>query len=186
MSDVDKLIAIVRSRSVEHDKAITLLINGNLWGQVLATIRQELDSLIRVFYLLHQPNDERAILAGHTLAGEIWSRKKPKGRVTDRQMIELYNALDGWAKRVYEFGCSFIHLSNSHGYEQCDPLASLSRQDRTEIGDYLRSYHGGPTVNEPLFEEIKPYLRKVFNKITENLEYYLEGLEKGKSIHDTW
>ncbi|QKK27034.1 hypothetical protein [Rhizobium hidalgonense] len=186
MSDIDRLIAIVRSRSAEHDKAITLLVAAKLWGQVLATIRQELDSLVRIFYLLDQPLNERAILAGQTLAGEIWSRKKPKGRVTDRQMMELYNALDGWAMRVYEFGCSFIHLSNSHGYAGCDPLASLSQQDRAEIGDYLRSYHGGPAEKEPLFEDIKPYLREVFNKVAQNLDYYLEGLEKGKNLHDTW
>ena len=41
----------------------------------------------------------------------IWQRENGRGRVTDREMVDLANRLQGWTASVYEFGRGFIHLS---------------------------------------------------------------------------
>ena len=99
-------------------------------------------------------------------------------------MVELGNTLQGWCKSVYKFGCAFIHLSNLHDYNDRDPLDLVSSVDRNEILEHCRFYHGGPNGNNANFADLIPYLPKVFSKVSDNLDYYLEAIENGETLSD--
>lgn len=45
---------------------------------------------------------------------------------------------------------------------------------------HMRHYHGGPVSDNPTLEEFGNYLPKVLEKISGNLECYLEHLEKNE------
>jgi hypothetical protein len=116
-------------------------------------------------------------LIAASVEGRPWTKKDGKGRITDREMVELSKDLFYWAKNVYEFGCAFIHLSDFHDYAVRDPMERVSAAERATIASYLNHYHLvhlGPKVT---FSEILPHLPAVFQKIRNNLEYYLNDLE---------
>lgn len=112
---------IVRQRSTENEQAINLLSQSKLTGHVMSVLRQELDSMVRVIFLLRQTLEERKHLISQTLNGERWKMRN-KALVSDAYMVNLANTLNGWTKSVYKFGCLFIHLSWFHDYAFNDPF----------------------------------------------------------------
>lgn len=169
----------VRNRSKEHERAMQVLAREGLAGQMVAVLRQELDSMVRVTYLLTQNTERRAALIEASVRGEKWSQATSLASVTDKEMVDLAQNLQGWTRSVYKFGCAFIHLSGLHDYNDRDPLEQLPLQEREDILEHCRYYHGGPVGNDAKFSDLVPYLPNVLSKIAENLECYLEDLEKG-------
>jgi hypothetical protein len=179
MGTTEKFIRIIRKRSQEHRAAMDRVTDLPLI--IAAILRQELDSLIRVLYLLSiQSLEERERLISQTLAGEKWTIVTEKGtnrEIKDREMVDAANKLHGWANLAYRFGCSFIHLSNFHNYSDQNPFEMLSETEKRDLLMYLRQYHNGPSKDHPSFDELKNYFPNVFKKIADNLECYLEHLE---------
>lgn len=150
---------------------------------MVSILRQELDSLVRVAFLLAQTDrGYRDKLVKAAVEGRQWTILGTRRRVTDREMVEITNTLHGWTKSVYDFGCAFIHLSSFHDYRERDPLAQVSQEERTAILRHLNYYHGGPTVADPTFVDLVPFLPHVFEKVAANLECYVNNLEKGESL----
>ncbi len=152
-------------------------------GQMVSILRQELDSLVRVVFLLAQ--DDQAYwqqLLHDSVSGVQWRRSGSKQRVTDREMVELADRLHGWTKSVYAFGCAFIHLSSFHDHQTRDPLDQVTQAERDAIIRHLRYYHGGPTGASPRFTDVVPLLPMVFTKIADNLECYLAQVQRGESL----
>lgn len=152
---------------------------------MVGILRQELDSMVRVIFLIEQPDPEvRERLLEQAVSGEVWKLPTSKGKlskVTDRQMVDMADLaprLQGWTQLVYRFGCSFIHLSDLHDYLARDPFRGLPLEDRQNIARYLRQYHGGVVSADSTFGEITAYLPKVLDKIASNLECYLKDLER--------
>jgi len=179
MNSLDIFLRQVRSRSEEHQRAMHVLARERLAGQMVAVLRQELDSMVRVIYLLTQDSERRNALIEASVRGEKWTQQNSRASVTDKEMVDLAQDLQGWTRSVYKFGCAFIHLSGLHDYNDRDPLEQLSSQEREDILDHCRSYHGGPQGNAPKFSELIPFLPRVLEKIAGNLECYLEKLEQG-------
>lgn len=173
----------VRSRSLEHQRAMDLLEKAGLAGQMISVLRQELDSMVRVIYLLEQSAERREFLIEASVQGTKWTREGTRAIVTDRDMVELAQKLQGWTQSVYKFGCAFIHLSSLHDYNDRDPLLQLPADERSDILKHCRYYHGGPAVDDMRFEELVPYLPRVLHKISGNLECYLRALEDGEVPH---
>lgn len=148
---------------------------------IMASIlRQELDSMVRVIYLLTiQDLEERKTLVNQSLNGQKWklTRNGKNFDLTDREMVTTSNKIHGWALSVYRFGCSFIHLSNFHDYGQQNPFNHLNEYEKIDMLTHLRNYHGGPLSDNPSFMELASYFPSVFEKIKGNLECYLEDLE---------
>ncbi len=167
----------VRSRSKEHQRAMEVLAQARLAGQMVAVLRQELDSMVRVVYLLEQDEARRAVLIEACVQGEKWSQPNSRAYVTDKEMVDLAQGLEGWTRSVYKFGCAFIHLSNLHDYSDRDPLEQLPPGEREDLLNHCRHYHGGPPHDNAKFSDIIPYLPRVLKKISENLKCYLAGLE---------
>jgi hypothetical protein len=116
----------IRNRSNEHRQAVHLLSYAELPSQIVSILRQELDSMVRVVYLLTIPDmilrDELIKASVEGNQWELTTTKGKKRRVTDKEMVELANHLQGWTRSVYRFGCAFIHLSNFHDYQDRDPM----------------------------------------------------------------
>ena len=181
MSEIETFCRQVRARSAENRQAMQAL--RALPGPMISVLRQELDSLVRVVFLLAQ--DDRSYrhrLIEDSVSGRRWRHRDSKQTVTDREMVDLTDTLHGWTKSVYAFGCAFIHLSNLHDHQTRDPLQQITESERTAILDHLRSYHGGPHGGSPGFAEIVPYLPMVFTKIADNLEYYVRQVEQDGEI----
>lgn len=172
----------VRSRSLEHQRAMHLLAEAGLAGQMIAVLRQELDSMVRVIFLLTQVSERRELLIDASIHGEKWTREGSRAIISDREMVDLAQSLLGWTQSVYKFGCAFIHLSALHDYNDRDPLLLLPAEERLNIINHCRHYHGGPVVDTVRFENLVPYLPRVLEKISGNLEHYLEELEIGKVL----
>ena len=173
----------VRSRSREHQQAMQLLAAAGLAGQMVAVLRQELDSMVRVIYLLTQQQDRRLSLLEASVDGKKWSQEGSRASVTDREMVDLSQSLQGWTQSVYKFGCAFIHLSGLHDYNDRDPLEQLPSRERDDILQHCRSYHSGPNEQNPKFTDLVPYLPRVLTKISANLECYLARLENGEYLN---
>lgn len=180
MSELSIFCRQVRNRSLEHQAAMKLLGEAGLIGQMAAILRQELDSMVRVIYLLAQSEVRRAQLLSLSVNGERWHQQQSKAAVTDRQMVELATHLQGWTNSVYKFGCAFIHLSSMHDYNDRDPLINLPSKEREDIIAHCRHYHGGPCADRTTFTDLVPYLPRVMEKIASNLECYVKSLESGQ------
>jgi len=115
-----------------------------------------------------------------SVSGKAWTARGAQRRITDREMVELANKLHGWTRSVYQFGCGFIHLSSLHDYRNRDPLTQIPKIEREAILAHLRCYHGGPSNPSPTFDDIVPLLPNVFEKIADNLEYYLLQIENNE------
>ncbi|OFY51335.1 MAG: hypothetical protein A2W85_03675 [Bacteroidetes bacterium GWF2_41_31] len=176
MENTAQFCKIVRQRSLENKHAIDLLSRTGLTGQVMAVLRQELDSMVRVIFLLSQTIDERNHLISLTLSGQKW-RLRSNAQVTDKQMVELADTLNGWTKSVYKFGCAFIHLSTFHDYAFNDPFENLGLDEINSIKTHLNYYHGFPMTDGLTMSSISFYLPRVFDKIESNLESYIQSLE---------
>ena len=178
MSATVTFLRQVRSRSQEHRKAMRLLAGAGLAGQMVAILRQELDSMVRVIYLLEQSPSRRAVLIEASVKAERWRRQNSRAPITDREMVDLAQGLQGWTKSVYKFGCAFIHLSALHDYNDRDPFTLLPSEEKADILEHCRSYHGGPIGDKVGFDELIPFLPRVFEKIADNLECYLKELKR--------
>ncbi|GAB4119851.1 MAG: hypothetical protein Kow00104_02560 [Rhodothalassiaceae bacterium] len=152
-------------------------------GQMVSILRQELDSRVRVVFLLAQKDRTfRNIPISAAVSGRFWTQPgtepRKERRITDRDMIDLADRLHNWTRSVYKYGCAFIHLSNLHDYGARDPFLSLPDGERESILTHMRYFHGGPCGPNPTFRDLIPFLPDVFEKIASNLECYLEDLEK--------
>jgi hypothetical protein len=172
----------VRSRSLEHQQAMHLLAEARLAGQMVSVLRQELDSMVRVIYLLAQGFERRELLIEASVRGEKWSQATSRAKVTDKEMVDLAQTLQGWTQSVYKFGCAFIHLSGLHDYNDRDPLLQLPVEERRDILSHCRKYHGGPDPSAESFNDLVQFLPRVLAKIAGNLECYLQALENGEVL----
>jgi hypothetical protein len=178
---------MIRNRSEENRRALKSFSRiYDVLSPSLSILRQELDSMVRVIYLLLINNIiERRKLIDSVLKGDKLKVQTAKGKwrdVTDHEMVDLAQKLQGWTKSVYKFGCAFIHLSDFHNHHIDNPFEKLKESDKHDILSHMRYYHGGPCHDNPNMEEISLYIPQVFEKISSNLECYIKNLEKEATI----
>lgn len=187
MSEVtDKFVEIVKSRSKENTDSINLLFEKGIIGNCISILRQELDSFIRVIYLSKLGDmDERKRLMQLTINGEQWNELTINGRlrkITDRDMVNFADILFGYIKYVYKFGCGFIHLSSNHNFNSVNPFKSLSDYDKISIMNYLNQYHNFPLETDLTLDNFKPYLLKVYEKVSSNMLHHLDELREERIL----
>jgi len=173
----------IRDRSEEHRTAVAHLRPVRTYGAIVGILRQELDSMIRVIYLLATADrSRRTSLVKDAVSGRRWRKEGGRGVVTDAEMVNVADSLHGWTRSVYKFGCAFIHLSSFHDYNHRDPLAQIPVAERAAILEHMRFYHGGPATDTPTFDELALFFPSVFEKIASNLECYVRDLEAGEDL----
>lgn len=175
-------LAGAKTRSLENSKSFGLLYDQCCYVVCIGLMRQELDTLLRLSFLWRPetPKDVAVSLMEKTVtSGAKWSYQENGKKVilNDKTIVGLATFLGGWEQVAYDFGCKAIHLSDRHAYQISDPVKNLSLNDRQEIHQYLQSYHS--YVGENLtMDDIVVHLPKVMEKISENVEFYLEQLEE--------
>lgn len=177
MIPTEQFCRILRERSIEHVSSGRLLFANGLYGQVVSILRQELDSMVRVIFLLHQSLAVRQHFIEQTLLNTKWTLPNSRTTVTDRQMVDLTNTLYGWTNSVYKLGCAFIHLSPMADYRNENPFLQLSSTEISNIKHHLHDYHSFPLAHDLSMESVNPYLLKVLDKVSSNLECYIVHLE---------
>lgn len=92
-NNINLFCDIVTQRSGEHSCAINILLQQQLYGQVISILRQELDSMVRVMFLLSISDlNLREHFINQTLEGIKWSYPNTKKVVTDKQMVDFGKA----------------------------------------------------------------------------------------------
>ena len=108
-NNINLFCDIVTQRSGEHSCAINILLQQQLYGQVISILRQELDSMVRVMFLLSISDlNLREHFINQTLEGIKWSYPNTKKVVTDKQMVDLADKFYGWHFFVYKLGCALF------------------------------------------------------------------------------
>jgi len=137
--------------------------------------------MVRVIFLLQRSASEQMRLIEATLNGEKWKIPTASGKmknVTDREMVEVAQGLQGWTQSVYKFGCAFIHLSDHHNHYSSNPFDRLPENERQDILAHMRHYHYGLHDDNPTMEELAEYIPMIHDKVASNLECYLKNIEE--------
>lgn len=96
---INKFCNIAEQRSAENVASFRVLYENNLYGQCFSVLRQELDTMVRMIYILNFDDREiRLRLINQTLNGEKWSLLTPKGKlkiITDKEMVKIADNLTG-------------------------------------------------------------------------------------------
>lgn len=174
IEQLDQFCRLIRARTEENRDAVKVLLKAKLYSVAFGVLRQEIDSLIRIAYL----NDIRQnyspararILIRDLIEGDRWTKTTKKGKqanITDREMLNAYQAAIGWERIVYDFGCQLIHLSKFHDYQNSDPILNLPEDSQIEITNYLKQYHA-LEENKLTFDILVQYLPNVIDKICDN------------------
>lgn len=187
MTDVrQQFIELIQKRSKENEESLIDDFHKRRIGKCISTLREELDSFIRVMYLGRISDfNERLRLMNLTLSGEKWNvltNNNKWKQITDKDMIDKAKELKGYVHYVYKFGCGFIHLSDFHNYETKNPFDKLNYSEQFDIIFYLHQYHGFPTYMELTIENITPLIPSVFEKISANLAYYFNSILNDEMI----
>ena len=144
--------------------------------------------MVRAIFLLKIKDvTERRKLISATLRGEKWKIPTTKGKhrnVTDREMVDIAQQLQGWTQSVYRFGCAFVHLSDFHNHFTQNPFEKLGNDEKRHVLTHMRTYHGGPSHDNPSMRELAGYLPRVFEKIADNIECYLKQLEQDQQLEE--
>jgi hypothetical protein len=154
----------------------------NLLSTQMSTIREEVDSLLRVIYLLGVNDyNELADIIGNSFDQRMFGPTKADGearRISDKTLIDAAAAQFDWLKTLYDFGCSFIHLTGLHSYQERDPFRMLSPSEREAIAGFVNRYYRATISANSQFTEVAHYLPQIFRKVAENLERLLGDLQK--------
>lgn len=76
---IDKFCNIAEQRSKDNIASFKVLYENELYGQCFSVLRQELDTMVRMIYILHFDDSKiRLHLMSQTLNGEKWSLPTPK------------------------------------------------------------------------------------------------------------
>jgi len=174
--NIDIFCRAVEARSEEHRQAMDVALDRGWWAIAGSVLRMELDSMIRVIYLLRRPDRRDRILAS-CVAGEGF--KYGQGYISDQKMIAVATRDNGWVDAVYEFGNKFVHLTDAHDYAEVDPLQAY--EHRGDVIKYLNDEYRGKVPGRRLddsstLRDIAAYAPHVLDKITSNLSRYTEDL----------
>ncbi len=180
MKQTEQFCQILRERSKEHLSSGNLLFLNRNYGQIVSILRQELDSLVRTVFLLSKDLIIREHFIDQTLHNTKWTYPNSRTIVTDRQMVDLANTLHGWTNSVYKLGCAFIHLSPLVDYRNGNPFQQLPQNEVDDIKQHLHNYHSFNLADDLNMDTISPYLLRVLDKVSSNLECYVVHLENGR------
>lgn len=165
------------TRSNSNYNAFVLLLENQMYDQAISIMRSELDSFVRVMYLLEHGERKYAFIK-QTFSMELWKDKQ--GLVTDKKLLSN-KSLFGWERLIYDFGCYFLHLSYYHGLEYNKMVDTWGTKTKTQVRTYLYQYHGYKIENFYIpdnynFDDIIFILPDVMKKITGNLKFFIEKL----------
>jgi hypothetical protein len=176
--NADTFCRMIKARSCEHREAMRVALDNGWLAIAGSVLRMELDSMIRVIWLLRHPGTREQILAS-CIAGEGF--KEGRTRISDSAMVEAAADADDWVQSVYHFGNTFVHLTNAHDYAVLDPFQAYER--RGEVIEFLNRHHRdkvpcGPVDDSSTLRDLAAHAPYVLEKITSNLDIHVTDLRK--------
>lgn len=162
---------LIGERSKKHGFAFEAL--SSVPSVQAGIIRFELDSLLRATYVCSLPVSEREDFCREFFHTGHFKNPRTGKRITDRAMSDIAG---GWVELAYSMGCAIAHLSYLHDDDPSSDFALVLGDLSDEVEAYLETYHERPISGNLRLDTIWPYLPAVFEKISSNIEYYLEGL----------
>lgn len=127
----------------------------------------------------NQSGINRESLLTNFINNKQWVNAKGK-RLTDREMLEFASKIKGygWEQISYRFACCFIHLSILHNWDNEDVTTIINANEKKIVINYINQYHGAKLNSKSSFSDIMEYSLAIFKKIKENMECYLDDLNR--------
>ena len=105
MGIINDFCTVIRRRSKENQEAMNALFAIGLpLSPAFSILRQELDSMVRVIFLLNNENlEERAFYINELMKGRKWYIKTENGKsrpLQDRDMVEISINFQGWVNYI--------------------------------------------------------------------------------------
>lgn len=174
--NIDVFYRLVEARSREHHEALPVALRNGWLAIAGSVLRMELDSMIRVIYLVRRGHARERILES-CLAGKGFMDGQT--RVSDTVMVRDATNVNEWVRAVYDFGNKFVHLTDAHDYAVIDPFQGY--EHRGDVIGFLNHYHHGKVASVRLdhgstLRDIAAYAPHVLDKVTSNLDLYVKDL----------
>jgi hypothetical protein len=172
-------VNLIKEKSSVNNASLVSAQEQKLYAQAIDILQQDIDSLLRVSYLLTiGDRSERSALMEAMLKGEEW--KTGKKNITGSDMAAVVLHFNKWIAEVFDFGNLFTKITDHHDYKSADPLANLTSIQKTTLRYYLSTYHQFPYDMAMNFSNVLSYLPKVSTKVITNLKRNLVDLENNK------
>ncbi|MEP6615862.1 MAG: hypothetical protein ABJA57_04755 [Ginsengibacter sp.] len=180
MADITtNFIKLIGERSSVDNSLLSSLLDQNLYAQAIAILSQDIDSLLRVAYLLTiGDRTERNNLMESMVKGEEWKSGKKNTSGTDMAATVVH--YNKWISEVFDFGNLFSNITDHHDLKKDDPLVSLSSIQKTTMRYYLSTYHQFSYDMQMTFLNVSAYLPKVAAKVSSNLKRNMVDLENNR------
>ena len=179
ISSIDEYKKIVLQRLEENRKSFDLLFGIKHYGNCISIMRQELDQVIKLLFLLNSTKDEQKQYIDASINNHRWfilGTDNKKNYITDDDLTTFSETLVDWDKSIYEFGLAFGSLVNTFNYGTKDPIKSIGENDKEKIYKYIVEYHNKIFPKEYDLGKLILELPTILNKISINLQKYMEML----------
>jgi hypothetical protein len=170
---------IVAQRLEENRKSFDLLFGIKHFGNCLSIMCQELDQVIKILFLLNSSKNEQKQYIESSINNHKWfilNVDNKKEYLTEDIFTTFSETLNDWDKGIYEFGLAFGNLAITYNYGTKDPIKSMNDNDKEKIYKYIFEYHNAEFPKDYDLSQLILELPTIFNKISLNLQKYLDRL----------
>ena len=179
ISPIDEYKKIISQRLDENRKSFDLLFGIQHYGNCISIMRQELDQVIKLLFLLNSTKSEQMQFIEASINNHKWfvlTSDNKKDYVTEDILKEFSETLSGWDKSIYEFGLAFGSMANTYNYGTKDPIKSMADKDKEKIFKYITEYHNKDFSREYDLGKLILELPTILNLISNNLQKYMDRL----------
>jgi len=144
ITPLEEFKKIVFQRLEENQKSFDILFGLKHYGNCISIMRQELDQIIRLLFLLNSAKNVQKQLIESSINNHKWfviNKENKKDYITDEIISKYSESLKGWDKSIYEFGLAFGSLATTFNYGTKDPIKTMAENDRDKIYKYIIEYH---------------------------------------------
>jgi hypothetical protein len=179
IAQVDEYKKLINHRLDENVKSFKLLFEMKHYGNCISIMRQELDQIMKLLFLLNRNKVERKQFMESSIESHKWfvlNKENRKEYITEEDIAKYSESLSGWDKSIYEFGLAFGHLTNSFNYGSKDPIKSMNDIYRKMLYDYIKGYHDKDYPKDFSLDDLIPILPMIFDSISFHLQSYMKEL----------
>jgi hypothetical protein len=179
ISPIDEYKKIILQRLDENRKSFDLLFGIKHYGNCISIMRQELDQVIKLLFLLNSTKNEQNQYIESSINNHKWfitNLDHKKEYITEESLTKYSETLSGWDKSIYEFGLAFGSLANTFNYGTKDPIKGMGENEKEKIYNYISEYHNKNFPREYDLSILILELPTILNKISINLASYMDRL----------
>lgn len=179
ITPLEEFKKIVFQRLEENQKSFDILFGLKHYGNCISIMRQELDQIIRLLFLLNSTKNVQRQLIESSINNHKWfviNKENKKDYITEEIISKYSESLNGWDKSIYEFGLAFGSLATTFNYGTKDPIKTMAENDRDKIYKYILEYHNRDFPRDYDINVLIRELPDILNIISSNLQKYMDRL----------